>query len=109
MNVKGVEITEQQLAAMLQAMGERFRAADVMAAAEAAGVQKGEVAMRRSLATEAAQSREDQDHRLRPVLVKRLINHVYSIANSLSRGWRSGRTLLPDNSKTIAPVPMTHP
>lgn len=46
MKVKGVEITEQQLAAMLQAMGERFRAADVMAAAEAAGVQKGEVAMR---------------------------------------------------------------
>lgn len=46
MKVHGIEISEGQIAAMLQAMGTRFRLADVISAAEAAGVQKGEIAMR---------------------------------------------------------------
>lgn len=46
MRVKGVEVTEAQIQIILSAMQKRFRAADVVAAAEAAGVAKGEVAMR---------------------------------------------------------------
>ncbi len=46
MKVKDVEITASQIEAMLAVMGERFRAADVIAAAEAAGVKKGEVSSR---------------------------------------------------------------
>jgi hypothetical protein len=46
MNVKGVEITAEQVAAMSAAMTEQFRSADIIAAAEEAGVPKGEIAMR---------------------------------------------------------------
>jgi dihydroorotate dehydrogenase len=46
MKVKGVEITDSQIAAMHNVIGERFRASDVTAAAEKAGVSSGEVAMR---------------------------------------------------------------
>lgn len=46
MKVKGVEITDSQIAAMHNVIGERFRASDVIAAAEKAGVSSGEVAMR---------------------------------------------------------------
>lgn len=46
MNVKGIEITEEQVAAMSVVMTERFRSADLIAAAEHAGVPKGEIAMR---------------------------------------------------------------
>lgn len=46
MRVKGVEITEAQIEAIMASMCKRFRASDVIAAAEAAGVEKGEIAMR---------------------------------------------------------------
>ncbi len=46
MRVKGVEVTEAQIQMVLRSMQSRFRAADVIAAAEAAGVARGEVAMR---------------------------------------------------------------
>lgn len=46
MKIKGVEITEAQIQKMKTSMQKRFRASDVIAAAEAAGVQPGEIAMR---------------------------------------------------------------
>jgi len=46
MRVKGVEITDAQIEKITLSMKTRFRAADIIAAAEAAGVEKGEVAMR---------------------------------------------------------------
>lgn len=46
MQIKGVEITEAQVEAILASMQKRFRASDVIAAAEAVGVEKGEIAMR---------------------------------------------------------------
>lgn len=46
MKVNDVEITEAQIQAMLAAMNERFRAADIIAAAEAAGVKKGTISNR---------------------------------------------------------------
>lgn len=46
MNVKGVEISEAQVEAISASMTKRFRASDVIAAAEAAGVPVGEIAMR---------------------------------------------------------------
>lgn len=46
MQIKGVDITEAQSQAILASMQTRFRASDVIAAAEAAGVEKGEIAMR---------------------------------------------------------------
>lgn len=47
MKVKGIEISEEQIAAMLKVMGgKRWRASDITVAAEAAGVTPGGVAMR---------------------------------------------------------------
>ena len=46
MNVQGNQITEIQIAAMLEVMGERFRASDLISAAENAGITSREVAMR---------------------------------------------------------------
>lgn len=46
MRVKGIEVTDAQVERILRSMQTRFRAADIVAAAEAAGVEKGEVAMR---------------------------------------------------------------
>lgn len=47
MNVNEIEITEAQILAMLGVMaGSRFRASDIVAAGEAAGVEKGSVAVR---------------------------------------------------------------
>lgn len=63
MRVGGVEITEQQVTAMLEAMGERFRASDLIAAAEAAGViAKDGVAMR---AADRLLQRERKAQRIR--------------------------------------------
>lgn len=46
MKVKGIEINDQQIGAMVDAMSAKFRASDLAAAAERAGVVDGEVAMR---------------------------------------------------------------
>ena len=46
MKVKDVEISEAQVEAMRGAMSAKFRASDIVSAAELAGVPTGEVSMR---------------------------------------------------------------
>jgi hypothetical protein len=46
MKVNGIEITDEQIGAMVDAMSSKFRASDIATAAERAGVVDQEVAMR---------------------------------------------------------------
>lgn len=46
MKVQGIEISPEQVASMASAINDRFRAKDIEAAAVAAGVEPGEIAMR---------------------------------------------------------------